>query len=254
MNTPFDLEPPPEPKRASLVGRFRASFLTGLVVIAPVGLTIWLIWSVVGWIDGFVLPLVPEAYHPDRIVQDLLGLDPSVQINVRGLGVVIFLVFTVVVGWIAKGLIGRSLIRFAESLVERTPVVRTIYSGIKQISETIFAQSERSFENACLIEYPRRGIWALGFISTDAKGEVAAKSHPSGEMVSVFLPTTPNPTSGFLLFFPKEDVIILDMTVEDAAKLVISAGLVYPSDRTGISDSVIQLMDKVEKKHEKEGN
>lgn len=229
MNTPFDLEPPPEP-RSSLIAGLRASFLTGLVVIAPVGLTIWLIWSVVGWIDGFVLPLVPKAYHPDRMLQDFFGLDPSVQINVRGLGVVIFLMFTVMVGWIAKGIIGRSLIHFAESLVERTPVVRTIYSGIKQISETIFAQSERSFETACLIEYPRRGIWALGFISTSTKGEVAAKADPDGEMVSVFLPTTPNPTSGFLLFFPKRDVIELDMTVEDAAKLVISAGLVYPTE------------------------
>ncbi len=230
MNTPFDLDTS-EPRRPGLVARLRASFLTGLVVIAPVGLTIWLIWTVVGWIDGFVLPLVPKAYHPDRMLQDFLGFDPSVQINVRGLGVVIFLVFTIIVGWMAKGIIGRSLIRFAESLVERTPVVRTIYSGIKQISETIFAQSERSFETACLIEYPRKGIWALGFISTTAKGEVAEKSDPSGEMISVFVPTTPNPTSGFLLFFPKKDVIELDMTVEDAAKLVISAGLVYPSDR-----------------------
>lgn len=231
MNTPFDLEPATPPRRASLAARLRASFLTGLVVIAPVGLTIWLIWSVVGWIDGFVLPLVPAKYHPDRMLQDFFGLDPSLQINVRGLGVVIFLIFTIFVGWLAKGFIGRSLIRFAEGLVERTPVVRTIYSGIKQISETIFAQSERSFETACLIEYPRKGIWALGFISTDAKGEVAAKADPSGPMVSVFLPTTPNPTSGFLLFFPKRDVIELDMTVEDAAKLVISAGLVYPSDK-----------------------
>ncbi|MFD2739298.1 DUF502 domain-containing protein [Sulfitobacter aestuarii] len=230
MNTPFD--PDPLPPRRSLVARLRASFLTGLVVIAPVGLTIWLIWSVIGWIDGFVLPLVPQAYHPDRMIQDFFGLDPSVQVNVRGLGVVIFLVFTILVGWMAKGIIGRSLIRFAESLVERTPVVRTIYSGIKQISETIFAQSERSFETACLIEYPRRGIWALGFISTTAKGEVAARSDPGGEMISVFLPTTPNPTSGFLLFFPKKDVIELDMSVEDAAKLVISAGLVYPPDRS----------------------
>ena len=214
------------------MGSLRASFLTGLVVIAPVGLTIWLIWSVVGWIDGFVLPLVPQAYHPDRMLQDFLGLDPDAQINVRGLGVVIFLLFTILVGWLAKGYIGRSLIRFAESLVERTPVVRTIYSGIKQISETIFAQSERSFEKACLIEYPRRGIWALGFISTNAKGEVSRKSgEPDEEMMSVFVPTTPNPTSGFLLFFPKSDVIELDMTVEDAAKLVISAGLVYPPER-----------------------
>jgi uncharacterized membrane protein len=230
MNTPFDPDPLPPPKRG-LIGRARGNFLTGLVVIAPVGLTIWLIWSVVGWIDGFVLPLVPVKYHPDRLIQDLLGLDPLMQINVRGIGVVIFLFFTVFVGFIAKGLIGRSLIRFAESLVERTPVVRSIYSGIKQISETIFAQSERSFETACLIEYPRKGIWAIGFISTGAKGEIAGKSDPDGEMMSVFLPTTPNPTSGFLLFVPKRDVITLDMTVEDAAKLVISAGLVYPGAR-----------------------
>lgn len=246
MNTPFDLEPS-DPPRRSLIASLRASFLTGLVVIAPVGLTIWLIWSVVGWIDGFVLPLVPSSYHPDRMLQDFLGLDPSVQINVRGLGVVIFLIFTVIVGWMAKGFIGRSLIRFAESLVERTPVVRTIYSGIKQISETIFAQSERSFEKACLIEYPRRGIWALGFISTDARGEVAAKTgDPDEAMVSVFLPTTPNPTSGFLLFFPKADVIELDMTVEDAAKLVISAGLVYPADRADeLTGDAIEIAEKI---------
>ena len=202
------------------------------MVIAPVGLTLWLIWSVVGWIDGFVLPLVPKAYHPDRMLQDFFGLDPSVQINVRGLGVVIFLVFTVIVGWLAKGIIGRSMIRFAESLVERTPVVRTVYSGIKQISETIFAQSESSFETACLIEYPRKGAWALGFVSTTAKGEVAEKTDPSDQMISIFIPTTPNPTSGFLLFLPKRDIIELNMSVEDAAKLVISAGLVYPAERT----------------------
>jgi uncharacterized membrane protein len=230
MNTPFDPDPVEPPKRG-LLSRMRGNFLTGLVVIAPVGLTIWLIWSVVGWIDGFVLPLVPQTYHPDRLIQDLLGLDPLAQINVRGIGVVIFLIFTVFVGWLAKGIIGRSFIRFAESLVERTPVVRSIYSGIKQISETIFAQNERSFETACLIEYPRKGIWAIGFISTEAKGEIAAKTDGTGDMMSIFLPTTPNPTSGFLLFVPTRDVIILDMTVEDSAKLVISAGLVYPNGK-----------------------
>lgn len=252
MNTPFDTETPTPPRR-SIIGRLRAWFLTGLVVIAPVGLTIWLIWTVVGWIDGWVLPLVPKAYHPDRMIQDFFGLDPLSQINVRGLGVVIFLIFTIIVGVMAKGLLGRSFIRFAESLVERTPVVRTIYSGIKQISETIFAQSERSFETACLIEYPRRGIWALGFISTTAKGEIALKTDNSDEMVSVFLPTTPNPTSGFLLFVPKRDVIELDMSVEDSAKLVISAGLVYP---TGVAEAdgapeLLELMEKVEEKEKK---
>ena len=227
MNTPFDPEPPTQKKR--FFAGMRANFITGLVVIAPVGLTIWLIWSIVGWVDGFVLPLVPDRYQPDRMLQDILGLDPSVQINVRGIGVVIFLLFTMIVGWMAKGLIGRAVINFAESLVERTPVVRSVYSGIKQISETVFAQSDRSFENACVIEYPRKGIWAIGFISTNTKGEIAVRGNDGRPMLSIFLPTTPNPTSGFLLFVPEDDVIKLNMSVEEAAKLVISAGLVYPN-------------------------
>ena len=143
---------------------------------------------------------------------------------------VVFLVFTILVGWMARGYMGRSLLRFAESVVEGIPVVRSIYNGVKQIAETVFNQSDTSFEKACLIEYPRRGIWAIGFISTEAKGEVRDKGGPEDHLVSVFVPTTPNPTSGFLLFFPEKDVIPLDMTVEDAAKLVISAGLVYPNN------------------------
>ena len=199
----------------------RASFLTGLIVIAPIGLTIWLIWTVVGWIDGWVLPFVPQQFRPEQYI----------GINLRGVGVIIFLIFTIIVGWIAKGLIGRSLLRWAESIVDRTPVVRSVYSGIKQIAETVFAQSERNFEKACLVEYPRRGIWAIGFISTSAKGEITDKARVEGEMVSVFVPTTPNPTSGFLLFFPRDDIVELDMSIEDAAKLVISAGLVYPNGK-----------------------
>lgn len=218
MNTPFDEEPHRSP---GLLSRLRASFLTGIVVIAPVWLTIWLIWSVVGWIDSAVLPLIPQRFQPQQYV----------GINLRGVGVVIFLTFTVLVGWIAKGILGRSLIHFAESLVNRMPVVRSVYSGIKQISETVFAQTERSFEKACLIQYPRRGIWAIGFVSTTARGEVSARAETGGELLSIFVPTTPNPTSGFLLFFPAEDVILLDMTIEEAAKLVISAGLVYPNEK-----------------------
>ena len=217
MNTPFD----EKPRRPGLFASLRASFLTGLIVIAPVGLTIWLIWSVIGWIDGVVLPLVPYDFQPEKYI----------GINLRGIGVIIFLLFTIVVGWLAKGLLGRSLIRIAENMVQNVPVVRSIYSGVKQIAETVFAQSERSFEKACLFEYPRKGIWAIGFISTTAKGEVAQRATTSGDLISVFVPTTPNPTSGFLLFFPREDIIELDMSVEDAAKLVISAGLVYPNEK-----------------------
>ncbi|RBI77303.1 hypothetical protein DQW77_02440 [Roseovarius sp. TE539] len=217
MRTPPE-EDPFKPRKPGLFAGLRASFLTGLVVIAPVGLTIWLIWTLVGWVDGFVLPLVPYKFQPEKYI----------GINLRGIGLIIFLIFTIIVGWIAKGLIGKSLISFAESLVDRMPVVRSIYSGVKQIAETVFAQSERSFEKACLIQYPRKDIWAIGFISTRAKGEVTNRAETGGELLSVFVPTTPNPTSGFLLFFPREDVIELDMSVEEAAKLVISAGLVYP--------------------------
>ena len=222
-----DLVKPPTLLKRFISG-FRNSFLTGVVVIAPVGLTVWLVWTVIGWIDGFVLPFVPSQYQPEEILKAILGED--VRVNIRGLGVVFFLVFTTFIGWIAKGLLGRTFIRSAENLVNRMPVVRSVYSGVKQIAETVFAQADRSFEKACLIEYPRRGIWAIGFISTAAKGEVSKRAGSGQKIQSIFVPTTPNPTSGFLLFFPAEDVIELDMSVEDAAKLVISAGLVYPED------------------------
>jgi uncharacterized membrane protein len=221
-----------------MLARLRTSFLTGIVVIAPVALTLWLIWSVIGWFDGFVLPFVPDAYRPEQILNTFFGYD--LKLNIRGVGVVVFLIFATLVGWLAKGLIGRSFIKYAENLVNRMPVVRSFYSGIKQIAETVFAQQERSFEKACMIEYPRKGIWAIGFISTTAKGEIAERNSSAGPMVSVFVPTTPNPTSGFLLFFPKADIVELDMSIEDAAKLVISAGLVYPPTKKTSSKSTIE--------------
>ncbi len=219
----------------------RNNFLAGLVVVAPVAITVWLIWTFVGWIDGWVLPFVPKAYHPDMLIQRWFGdsewfialFGENVRVNIRGLGVVVFLVFTIIVGWIAKGLIGRQFITFGETIVDRIPVLRSLYSGIKQIAETVFAQSEAKFDKACLVEYPRKGIWAIAFISTNAKGEIDEKIPVEEDIASVFLPTTPNPTSGFLLFVPRHSVTELDMSVEDAAKLVISAGLVYPGKKNG---------------------
>ena len=218
MTKPFDDETEPKRRRGMFSG-LRASFLTGLVVIAPISLTLYLIWTVAGWVDSWVLPFVPDWLRPDQYV----GL------NIRGIGVFVFLIFTILVGWMAKGIIGKSMIAWAESLVQGLPVVRSVYNGLKQIAETVFAQSETSFDKACLVEYPRKGIWAIAFISTSAKGEIESKIPENQGKTAVFLPTTPNPTSGFLLFLPKSDVIELDMSVEDAAKLVISAGLVYPN-------------------------
>lgn len=229
---------PPRPHHPRLLARLRTNFLTGLVVVVPIAVTIWLIWTVVGWIDGWVLPFVPDAYHPDALINRFFGDkswfkavfgDEEVRINIRGVGVVLFLVFTVLVGWMTKGLIGRSFLAWTERMVDRMPIVRSLYNGLKQIAETVFAQSDTKFDQACLVEYPRKGTWAIAFISTSARGEIAQRTPRDEEIVSIFVPTTPNPTSGFLLFAAKSELIILDMGVEDAAKLVISAGLVYPN-------------------------
>jgi len=205
-----------------VLAKVRGNFLAGLIVIAPIGFTMWIINSIIGWIDGWVLPLIPYNYH----FAEYIG------INLKGLGVIFFLVFTVLVGWVAKGILGRTFLRVGENLVDRTPIVRSVYSGIKQIAETVLSSRDSSFEKACLIEYPRKGIWAIAFVASDSRGEIAEKNpDKKNQLVSVFIPTTPNPTSGFLLFIPKSDIKYLDMTIEEAAKLVISAGLVYPKEK-----------------------
>ncbi len=231
----------PQPRRKwRMFAGLRNNFLAGLVVVVPIAVTMWLIWTFVGWIDSWVLPFVPARYHPDALIDWLFGdsewfkwiFGENIRVNVRGLGVVVFLIFTVIVGWITKGLIGRSFLAWGERMVDRMPVVRSLYNGLKQIAETVFSQSnETKFDKACLVEYPRKGIWAIGFISTRAKGEINTRIPVDEDIISVFLPTTPNPTSGFLLFVPRHSVIELDMTVEDSAKLVISAGLVYPNPK-----------------------
>ena len=241
MTTPFEDQDQPHKRRWRPFTGLRNNFLAGLVVVVPVAITMWMIWTFVGWIDSWVLPFVPSSYHPDALIDRWFGdrtwfkwiFGENVHVNIRGVGVVLFLIFTVLVGWITKGLIGRSFLAWAESLVDRMPVVRSLYNGIKQIAETVFATSnEAKFDKACLVEYPRKGMWAIGFVSTVARGEILQRL-PDDEVMTIFLPTTPNPTSGFLLYVPKQDVLFLDMSVEDAAKLVISAGLVYPAPRNG---------------------
>ena len=203
-----------KPARRSTMSALRTNFLTGLIVVAPIVITIYLTWTIITFVDAQVVPLIPPPLRLD------LGLP--------GFGVVIFLIFTTAVGYFTKNLFGRQIIRIGESWVDRMPIVRSIYNALKQIVETILSQSNASFQKACLVEYPRRGIWAIAFVSTDTKGEIRDKVADEAGMISVFLPTTPNPTSGFLLFVPAEDVVLLDMSVEEAAKLVISAGLVTP--------------------------
>jgi uncharacterized membrane protein len=198
----------------------RKHFLTGLAVGAPIILTLWLMSTVIVTVDDWVLRFIPRKTMPAD----------SMWRDIPGLGVIIFLFSTVALGLLAKGLIGRSIIRLGEYIVSRVPVLRGVYGWIKQIVETVLGQDGPKFTRACLIEYPRKGIWAVAFVSTDAKGEVAEISGEGEDVVSVFLPTTPNPTSGFLLFLPKSEVRLLDMGIDAAAKLVVSAGLVYPPE------------------------
>jgi uncharacterized membrane protein len=222
----------PHSRKRGLFGGLRASFLTGLVVVLPIALTLYLIWVVTGWIDSWVLPFVPHAWKPETLLKHYFGEDTN--LNVRGIGVIVFLVFTIVIGWIAKGIIGRSFLHWTERTVARLPVVRSVYNGVKQITETVFSQAQTNFERACLVEFPHKGVWAIGFVASDAKGEVAEKLPGQGRILTVFIAPTPVPTAGFLIFVPEEDVILLDMKLEDAAKLIISAGLVYPPPRDGV--------------------
>ncbi|MBZ8132471.1 DUF502 domain-containing protein [Afifella sp. IM 167] len=206
-------------RRHSRAGlKLRSYFLTGIVVAAPIGITFYLTWALIAWIDGWVKPLIPRAYNPDNYL----------PFSVPGVGLIVAIVSLTLLGFLTANLVGRTIVSWGELLLERMPVVRNLYKALKQIFATVLSQSSRSFQQVGLVEYPRHGLWALVFIATEAKGEIPARLPNAGDTIAVFLPTTPNPTSGFLLFVPAEDVILLDMTVEEAAKLVVSAGLVSP--------------------------
>ncbi len=224
-----------DPTRRSIFGAFRSSFLTGLVVVLPVGLTIYVVWGVIGYIDGWILPLIPTSYQPEALMHRVFG--PQSNFPVRGVGVLVFLFFTAFVGWLARGLIGRTIMRRAEGLVDRVPLVRSVYSGVKQITETFFTKTEKSFDRTCLVEFPRPGYWAMGMVATSPKGEIAAKLPKSDGMVAVFIGLTPM-TSGFLVFVPEKDVIFLDMRADDVVKLIVSAGLVYPVQKDQIAAAI----------------
>ncbi|WP_269582032.1 DUF502 domain-containing protein [Roseibium sp. Sym1] len=215
--------------RPGAATRLRNYFLTGLVITGPIGITLWLTWTFIKWVDGWVKPFVPKLYNPDTYL----------PFPIPGFGLIVAIFVLTIVGFLAANFLGRSMLSVGENIVGRMPLVRNIYSGLKQIFETILDQRGDSFTKAALIEYPRKGLWAIVFISTDTKGEVAARLEDQADTMSVFLPTTPNPTSGFLLFVPKEDIIELDMSVEDAAKLVISAGLVSPRHPETLKDKVV---------------
>lgn len=193
----------------------RKYLIAGLLVWMPLGITFLVIRAIVGFLDKTLL-LLPEAYQPDN----LLGF------HIPGLGVLLAVVLVLATGMIVANLLGRRLVNAWESLLSRIPLVRTLYAGIKQILEAVLAADAKSFRKVLLVEYPRRGVWSLAFMTSDQLGEVQQKTEH--DVIGVFIPTTPNPTSGFVLMVPQNEVISLDMTVEQGLKMIISMGTVVP--------------------------
>ncbi|UEM23021.1 DUF502 domain-containing protein [Skermanella mucosa] len=212
-----------KPLRIGLMGRLRAYFLAGILVTAPVAITLYLAWAVINLIDTAVSQLLPAQYNPENYL----------PFSIPGLGVVIVIMALTLTGALTAGVIGRLVVRAGEAVLARMPVVRSVYGATKQILETVLANQSAAFREVVLIEYPRRGIWTLGFITGHTQGEV--QDLTVDDVVNVFIPTTPNPTSGFLLFVPRSDLHVLEMTVEEGIKMVVSGGIVTPPDRRPVA-------------------
>ena len=203
-----------EKKQNRFFSFIRRYFLTGLLISAPIGATIYITIFIVEFIAG----LVPDRFNPNGLLPEIIGY------RIPGLELIIAFLSFIIIGLIFSTLFGRSILGYFDSAISRIPFAGNVYKAIKQITET-FSSADSAYQKVVLIEYPRKGIYAIGFMTGETRGELKDRK---GEMVNVFVPTTPNPTSGFLLFFEKEDIIELDMSVEDAIKLVVSAGMVVP--------------------------
>ena len=201
-----------------LGGKLRAYLFTGILATAPVAITLYLAMKFVLWIDMLVNRILPPQYKFDNM-----------PYTIPGLGLVIAVVALIIVGMFAAGFLGRFFLKLGEWIVYKVPLVSSVYSVLKQVFETFFSSKTQAFSKVVMLEYPRRGIWILGFVSSELQGEI--KQRCPTKMLNVFIPTTPNPTSGFLIFVPKEDCIELDMSVEQGLKFVISGGLVEPENR-----------------------
>lgn len=203
--------------QTSFFGRLRAYFFTGLVITAPIAITVWATYWFVTMFDAWVKPLLPAAYNPDNYL----------PVQVPGFGLIFALITITVIGFMAANLAGRTMIAIWDKTLYAMPVVRSIYKGSKQIFETLFSQKGASFRHVCLVEWPRRGTWSIAFISREIDGAQIGLE-PGRMIYAVYISTTPNPTSGYVFFVDMADVKIIDLSVEDGLKLVISMGLVFP--------------------------
>ena len=199
------------------MARLRNYFLTGLIVTGPVAVTIWLTWSFITWVDNVLRPIMPPALRPETYL----------PFPIPGTGLIIALIVLTLIGFLTANLIGRTLVGWGERLLTHMPIVRPIYKMMKQIFETLFSKTGSSFRQVALVEFPAPGMWSLVFLSQPPSGNLADKL-PKGDHISAFMPCTPNPTTGFFFYVKRDELIVLDISVESAMTLLISAGMVQP--------------------------
>ncbi|MEO3999271.1 DUF502 domain-containing protein [Mesorhizobium sp. CAU 1732] len=199
--------------------RLRNYFLTGFIVTAPLAITAYLAWSFVGWVDSWVKPYIPERYNPDNYL----------PFAVPGFGLIVALLLITLVGFMTANFIGRTIVQVGENLLDRMPLVRNVYRGLKQIFQTVLANRTELFSKVGMVEWPRRGTWSLVLIPKQQASELNdVLMEKEGETIAVFRPITPNITTGYIMYVARKDVIMLNMTVEEAARFLVSAGLVTP--------------------------
>lgn len=198
--------------------RLRTYFLTGLVVAGPLAVTAWLIWSFITWVDDLVRPLIPAMYRPETYL----------PWKIPGSGLVIAFFALTLLGFLTANLVGRTLLQLGENVLDRMPIVRPIYKTVKQVFTMLFSKSGNSFRKVGLVEFPAPGMWSLVFISQPPSEDIAKRLPDGDDQVSVFLPCTPNPTTGFFFYLPRKNIIELDIPVEAAATLLVSAGMIQP--------------------------
>ena len=225
--------------KVTFLGLLRRWFLAGLLATVPIGFTVYITWLLVSTIDGYIAMLLPGNLNPQNYL----------PYYIPGIGLVLGILVIIFIGWVTANFLGRGLVRFGESLLARVPVVRSVYGAVKQIMETVTTSQSDAFREVVLVEYPRRGIWAIGFVTGTTRGEVQNMSKE--DLINVFVPTTPNPTSGFLLFFPRNETIKLDMGVEEAVKMVVSGGIVTPEDPRAENREAASLADAAPKNAKK---
>jgi uncharacterized membrane protein len=218
--TPIEDGPGLPPVRGGALQRLRTYFFTGVIIAGPIAITIYLTWWFVSSVDGWVKPIVPAIYLPETYL----------PFAIPGFGILVAIMLLTTLGFLTANLVGRTLWQYSERLLDRTPVVRGLYKGMKQIFETVFSQNGTSFKRVGLVQYPTKGMWSVVLISAEPRGVLAAGLPGGEEHIGVFLPCSPNPTTGFFFYLPKSEVVEIAMSADEAAKLVMSAGLIQPEE------------------------